>query len=329
MNPFPLSSAMAFALSALLLPSCRQEAPRPVEETRAPRLTEQAAKNTPVHPEILALAEDINQGRDNYDAIRHRLFALPRELSSRDADALLDLLLTPPGEDWPELRWAALFNDGLNILRQGEHPPARFIERLLECHADKTRPAVLRDYALQHFGSQLAAWYRAPDYRSNTLLPDASLKQKIEKALEEALSPENGATMGTACNVADDILAACGRSGRTPPFTLDRLSAVCRDIVRDPGGNLHARLTALGFLGRHDNPSVLDDARRWRDDASQPVLLRAAAINYTGRFKKEEDRAALTALGAETDLRLSHPARQALKNNFPSPPQTDPSEKQS
>lgn len=303
-------------LAVICLPSCKDSTEKKAGAERAPKLVKQSAKKTPTHPEILALGQDMKRGQDGYDAVRRRLFALPRELSRDDSTALLDLLLAPPSYNWTELGWAAIVNDGFNILREGKNQPEAFMNKLVALHQDGARPAVLRDYALQHFGMQLAGYYRDPAGAGKTLYPDADVRGEAEKSLRKALSlagKESSSITGTACNVADDILTACKSSGSTPPVSREELDKACREAALSPDTNLHARLSALGMLGRHGSPLALKEARGWMMDSKQPILLRAAAIGYAGQFALPVDRDALTTLAADTDMRLALPAKEGLK----------------
>lgn len=304
----------ALCSAAVCLPACKDSTEKKSEAQRAPRLERQERKKSPTHPDILALGEEMTRGLDGYDAVRKRLFALPRELSRDDSTALLDLLLAPPDKSWSELGWAAIVNDGFNILRGVKTQPENFMKRLVELHRDGTRPAVLRDYALQHFGSQLAGYYHDPAGAGKRICPDAEVRRQAEDALRTTLESGDGAASGTACNVADDILTASQSSGATPPVSREELDRVCHKAALNPEANLHARLSALGMLGRHRSPLALKEARGWMMDGKQPALLRAAAISYAGQFALEADRDALTTLAADNDLRLALPAREGLKS---------------
>ncbi|PNC18832.1 hypothetical protein CXU22_03280 [Akkermansia muciniphila] len=298
--------------AALCLAGCREgDGKKEATASRAPEMVRQESRQAPVLPAVLELGKKMKEGQTAYDAVRQGMFSLPRELSRHDATALLDLLMTPPAPGWNELGWAAIFNDGLNVLRQGVNQPEGFMERLLECYRDENRPAVLRDYALQHFGTQLAAYYHNPE-NGKKLFPKAEVRQQAEEALRRALLPGNGTTMGTACNVADDIITACKASGTPAPFSTDELCRSCKETVLSSTENIHARITALGMLGRHESPAALKEARLWMMDEEQPVLFRAAAIAYVGKFPAENDRAALNTLAADTDLRLAQPAKKSL-----------------
>lgn len=304
-------TGVVFLFTALCLAGCRDGEKKEATASRAPEMVRQESKEAPVLPAILELGRKMKEGQMAYDAVRQGMFALPRELSRSDATALLNLLMASPAPSWNELGWAAIFNDGLNVLRQGANQPEGFMERLLECYRDENRPAVLRDYALQHFGTQLAAWYHDPE-NGKKLFPKAEVRMQAEEALRRALLPGKGTTMGTACNVADDIITACKASGTSAPFSADELCRSCKETVLSPAENIHARITALGMLGRHESPAVLKEARLWMMDEGQPVLFRAAAIAYVGKFPAENDRAALHTLAADTDLRLSQPAKKSL-----------------
>lgn len=307
---------VALCSAAVCLPSCEDSTEKKAGAERAPKLVKQSAKKAPAHPEILALGQDMKRGKDGYDAVRRRLFALPRELSRDDSTALLDLLLAPPDKNWTELGWAAIVNDGFNILREGKNQPEGFMDKLVALHRDGARPAVLRDYALQHFGMQLAGYYRDPAGAGKTLYPDADVRGEAEDALRKAMTSggkESSSITGTACNVADDILTACKASGTTPPVSREELDRACRETALSPEANLHARLSALGMLGRHGSPLALKEARSWMLDSKQPVLLRAAAIGYAGEFALAADRDALSTLAADTDMRLALPAKEGLK----------------
>lgn len=301
-----------FLLAGVLcLTGCRDGERKEATASRAPEMVRQESKQAPVLPAVLELGRKMKEGQTAYDAVRQGMFSLPRELSRHDATALLDLLMAPPAPGWNELGWAAIFNDGLNVLRQGANQPEGFIERLLECYRDTGRPAVLRDYALQHFGTQLAAWYHDPE-NGKKLFPKGEVRMQAEEALRRALLPGKGTTMGTACNVADDIITACKASGTPAPFSADDLCRSCKETALSPSENIHARITALGMLGRHESPAVLKEARLWMMDEGQPVLFRAAAIAYVGTFPAENDRAAFNTLAADTDLRLAQPAKKSL-----------------
>lgn len=304
-------TGVVFLFTALCLAGCRDGERKEATASRAPEMIRLESRQAPVLPAVLELGRKMKEGQTAYDAVRQGMFALPRELSRHDATALLDLLMAPPAPGWNELGWAAIFNDGLNVLRQGANQPEGFMERLLECYRDTGRPAVLRDYALQHFGTQLAAWYHDPE-NGKKLFPKGEVRMQAEEALRRALLPGNGTTMGTACNVADDIITACEASGTSAPFSADELCRSCKEMVLSPAENIHARITALGMLGRHESPAVLKEARLWMMDEGQPVLFRAAAIAYVGKFPAENDRAALNTLAADTDLRLSQPAKKSL-----------------
>lgn len=275
---------------------------------------------TPVLPDIIALGREMQKGQIAYDAVRQGLFALPRELSQTDAKALLDLLLGPAPADWNELGWAAIVNDGFNVLRQGKNQAPDFMARLIACHRDSRYPLVIRDYALQHFGTQLVVYYSDPQGRGQRLFGDTALRNEAQQVLRQALCPGKGTSMGTACNVVDDILSACARSGEAPPFALEEICRSCAEIALCPTENIHARLTALGLLGRHQSPLLLKEARHWMGEDTQPVLLRAAAINYVGRFSYAQDVPLMTSLAAHTDLRLSYPAKRSLARIETSPP---------
>ena len=312
MNATICRTGVVFLFTALCLTGCKEgDGKKETTASRAPEMVRQESKQAPVLPAILELGRKMKEGQMAYDAVRQGMFALPRELSRSDATALLDLLMTPPAPGWNELGWAAIFNDGLNVLRQGANQPEGFMERLLECYRDENRPAVLRDYALQHFGTQLAAWYHDPG-NGKKLFPKVEVRQQAEEALRRALLPGKGTTMGTACNVADDIITACKASGTSAPFSVDDLCRSCKETALSTAENIHARITALGMLGRHESPAVLKEARLWMMDEGQPVLFRAAAIAYVGKFPAENDRAALNTLAADTDLRLSQPAKKSL-----------------
>lgn len=311
MNAAIRRTGLVFLFTALCLAGCRDGERKETTASRAPEMVRQESKQAPVLPAVLELGKKMKEGQTAYDAVRQGMFSLPRELSRHDATALLDLLMAPPAPGWNELGWAAIFNDGLNVLRQGANQPEGFMERLLECYRDENRPAVLRDYALQHFGTQLAAWYHDPE-NGKKLFPKGEVRMQAEEALRRALLPGNGTTMGTACNVADDIITACVASGTPAPFSADELCRSCKETVLSPAENIHARITALGMLGRHESPAVLKEARVWMMDEGQPVLFRAAAIAYVGTFPAENDRAALHTLAADTDLRLSQPAKKSL-----------------
>ena len=305
-------TGVVFLFTALCLTGCKEgDGKKEATASRAPEMVRQESRQAPVLPAILELGRKMKEGQTAYDAVRQGMFALPRELSRHDATALLDLLMAPPAPGWNELGWAAIFNDGLNVLRQGANQPEGFMERLLECYRDENRPAVLRDYALQHFGTQLAAYYHDPG-NGKKFFPKAEVRQQAEEALRRALLPGNGTTMGTACNVADDIITACKASGTSAPFSADELCRSCKETVLSPAENIHARITALGMLGRHESPAALKEARLWMMDEGQPVLFRAAAIAYVGTFPAENDRAAFNTLAADTDLRLSQPAKKSL-----------------
>lgn len=311
MNATICRTGVVFLFTALCLAGCRDGERKEATASRAPEMVRQESRQAPVLPAVLELGKKMKEGQTAYDAVRQGMFALPRELSRHDATALLDLLMAPPAPGWNELGWAAIFNDGLNVLRAGANQPERFMERLLECYRDTGRPAVLRDYALQHFGTQLAAYYHDPE-NGKKLFPKGEVRMQAEEALRRALLPGNGTTMGTACNVADDIITACKASGTSAPFSVDDLCRSCKETVLSPAENIHARITALGMLGRHESPAVLKEARLWMMDEGQPVLFRAAAIAYVGTFPAENDRAALHTLAADTDLRLSQPAKKSL-----------------
>lgn len=301
-----------FLMGAVLcLAGCRDGEKKEATASCAPEMVRQESRQAPVLPAVLELGKKMKEGQTAYDAVRQGMFSLPRELSRHDATALLDLLMAPPAPGWNELGWAAIFNDGLNVLRQGANQPEGFMERLLECYRDENRPAVLRDYALQHFGTQLAAYYHDPE-NGKKLFPKGEVRMQAEEALRRALLPGNGTTMGTACNVADDIITACKASGTSAPFSVDDLCRSCKETALSPNENIHARITALGMLGRHECPAALKEARLWMMDEGQPVLFRAAAIAYVGTFPAENDRAALHTLAADTDLRLSQPAKKSL-----------------
>lgn len=301
------------SLAGLCLPACKDSTEKKAGAQRAPRLERQETKKSPTHPDILALGQEMTRGQDGYDAVRKLLFALPRELSRDDSTALLDLLLAPPVKNWTELGWAAIVNDGFNILRGVKNQPEDFMKRLVALHRDEMRPEVLRDYALQHFGSQLAGYYQEPAGAGKRLCPDAGVRRQAEDALRAALESGTGAASGTACNVADDILMASQTSGATPPVSREELDRACHRTALNPEANLHARLSALGMLGRHRSPLALKEARGWMMDGKQSALLRAAAISYAGQFALESDRDVLTTLAADNDLRLALPAREGLK----------------
>lgn len=313
MNATIRRTGVVFLFTALCLTGCKEgDGKKEATASRAPEMVRQESKEAPVLPAILELGKKMKEGQTAYDAVRQGMFSLPRELSRSDATALLDLLMAPPAPGWNELGWAAIFNDGLNVLRAGANQPEGFMERLLECCRDTGRPAVLRDYALQHFGTQLAAYYHDPLGNGKKLFPKREVRMQAEEALRRALLPGNGTTMGTACNVVDDIITACKASGTAAPFSVDDLCRSCKETALSPAENIHARITALGMLGRHESPAVLKEARLWMMDEGQPVLFRAAAIAYVGKFPAENDRAALHTLAADTDLRLSQPAKKSL-----------------
>lgn len=306
-------TGVVFLFTALCLTGCKEgDGKKETTASRAPEMVRQESRQAPVLPAVLELGKKMKEGQTAYDAVRQGMFSLPRELSRSDATALLDLLMAPPAPGWNELGWAAIFNDGLNVLRAGANQPEGFMERLLECCRDTGRPVVLRDYALQHFGTQLAAYYHDPLGNGKKLFPKGEVRMQAEEALRRALFPGNGTTMGTACNVADDIITACKASGTPAPFSVDDLCRSCKETALSPAENIHARITALGMLGRHESPAVLKEARLWMMDEGQPVLFRAAAIAYVGKFPAENDRAAFNTLAADTDLRLSQPAKKSL-----------------
>lgn len=304
-------TGVVFLFTALCLTGCREGERKEATASRAPEMVRQESRQAPVLPAILELGRKMKEGQTAYDAVRQGMFSLPRELSRSDATALLDLLMAPPSPNWNELGWAAIFNDGLNVLREGANQPEGFMERLLECYRDENRPAVLRDYALQHFGTQLAAYYHDPG-NGKKLFPKGEVRMQAEETLRRALLPGKGTTMGTACNVADDIITACKASGTPAPFSTDELCRSCKETALSTAENIHARITALGMLGRHESPAALKEARLWMMDEGQPVLFRAAAIAYVGKFPAENDRAALNTLAADTDLRLAQPAKKSL-----------------
>lgn len=282
---------------------------------RAPELIkkELSLENHPILPEIIQIKEEVKRGNAAYDTVRKYLFALPDGISSRDAEALLDILMEPPAAHWSSLGWGAIFNDGMNVLRQMKNAPPGFARRLMECHADETRPEVIRNYALQHFGSLLVTYYRDPEGKGKRVFPKSSERMEVEKELMAALRPKNGAMMGTACNLADDILNACALSGAQSPIKMEELGACCRDIALSGEESEHARITAFGFLARHVIPDAAEGARGIMDDSSQSVLLRAAAIHYVGKLGREQDQASLEKLARNSDVRLSVPARTILK----------------
>ena len=294
--------------------SCQQEKGKEQAQRRAPRPMAQAEKKAPVHGDILALEEKIQQGKDSYDAVRAHLFGLPRDLSESDASALLAILLSSPPSSWDELAWAAIVNDGFNVLREGKNPPQDFMERLMALHADTSCPLVLRDYALQHFGTQLAAYYRAPEAQSSFFYGKEALRQEAVEMLARAFSLHAGMVTGTAFNVADSLLSSCQASGQKSPVSAQDLLQACYEVILTPKGNEHAQISALGMLGRHRSPLAQKEARLWVQEKTRSVLSRAAALSYLSKLAQKEDRALFESLALDADLRLALPAKEGLKH---------------
>lgn len=299
---------------SLLFSSC-DKAKEGEESRKAPEIIKSVKEEgeRPIHPDILLIREEIQRGTVAYDSIRGKLFSLPVELSAYDCQALLDCLKASPGPYWSGLGWGAIFNDGLNVLRSMKNPPRKFARQLLECYADESRSETIRNYALQHFGSMLTSYYRDPEGFGKIVFSNGEERREVESALKTALKPNNGVMMGTACNLADDIIAACRESGLEPPVSVEDLAGNCRSIALSEEENDHARITAFGFLGRHMIPNVVPEARTYLKDKSVSVLLRAAAIHYVGVFKDVEDRPVLEELSKDGDLRISTPAKEGLK----------------
>lgn len=284
-------------------------------QTRAPQMKKKILneKPTPEHPEIAAIREEIGEGPKKYDSIRRRLFSLPRELGERDAAALLDMMMRDKGPLWTSLGWAAIVNDGFNVLRELKKPLPQLPGRLLDCYRDGNRPMVLRDYALQHMGLMLATWYRASGEAD--LLPDPARREEMIKALKDAMKDGTTSLAGTAFNAADGILMSCGVSGAVPPVAEAELAEMGKAMAVSPAAAEHARISAFGFLGSRRSPAALDAARSLMKTETTPVLLRAAAIHYLGMFPDPRDLADFRELAASPDIRLSSPSREALKRN--------------
>lgn len=285
-----------------------------IKDEDAAKKKEMDKSVSPIHEDILAIGEEVKRGKIAYDSLRRRLFALPRELSSHDAQALLNILMEPPAETWTMLGWAAIYNDGLNVLRRMKNPPPRFPRQLLNVYEDNSRAHVIRDYSLQHFGSMLVTYYSNPEGRGRLVFPTQAERMEVEEALRKALLPGKGAIMGTACNLADDIMEACVRSGMEPPVTRQEMGEICAKIASSETEELAARISSYGFLSKYKQPVILPISREYMRDKKQPVLLRAAAIHYVARFAEGEDRELLGKLAKDTDLRISFPAREGLKN---------------
>lgn len=300
--------------SLFLFVACEKEEGKASLSARAPHLGKKVIeeKPTPEHRELTALRQEIESGSGEYDSIRRRLYALPAELSRKDAVTLLELLLKEKGALWSDLGWAAIVNDGFNVLRQLKTPLPELPGSLLACYQEKSRPMVLRDYALQHMGLLLVSWYRAPG-DSSPLLSNPAEREAILLALMQAVKEQETSLAGTAFNVVDGILTSCSLSGATPPLGEAELAELGKAMVVSGKASEHARISALGFLGNRHFDVALTEARQLMKTETTPPLLRAAAIHYLGLFSRPDDRAYMEGLSSSSDIRLAMPAQEALK----------------
>lgn len=302
------------ALTAgLLLSGCEKESAKAPLSTRAPEMEKKVVSEKPVpeHPDIAAIRQEIGEGAGKYDSIRRRLYALPPELTGQDASTLLVLMMQPQGELWSELGWAAIVNDGFNVLRELRKPLPELPGKLLECFREESRPLVLRDYALQHMGLMLLSWYRNPV--GTPLLQNADQREEILQAVKKAATEEHTSLAGTAFNAIDGILRSCRSSGKTPPLSEEELTSLGKRMALSPQVSEHTRISALGFLGSRRCDAALPEARQLMKEQKTPILLRAAAIHYLGLFAQEDDRSYFESLATSSDMRLSFPAQNALK----------------
>lgn len=303
-----------------LFSSCQKEKQEsPPDERRASKWEKaEDGKNSVeiLHPQVKSLLDQCSKGNDFYNDIRETLYSLPKELSRADACALEKVFLATPSPQWSELCWAAVVNDGLNVLRNLNTSPPHFADNLMSCCRDSSRPSVIRDYALQHLGVLLIDWYGASSGKSVLSASNSQERTRMIQFLSEFMSPQSGALAGTACNAVDDIIMVCERKGIEAPFCLQALFENCKVLFSDNAQSVHARISALGILARHATPQARVEALSVMTDERHPVLLRAAAVHYIAVLSDERDVSLLHEFVLNKDHRLSAPARKILSNSL-------------
>jgi hypothetical protein len=215
-------------------------------------------------------------------------------LSPRQEAWMLDMLTAGGHPEWPKDFKFWVFNSAFNTLHLG--PRQADLSKLLANLAVHDPEKTMRLYALQHLEVQ----------RTNGRLTGA-LADEIRSMLLRMVAAPNSEEAGLALRFLAEW------DGLNAPAQSDIINQSLR-IAADNSRSVDIRVTAIHASGS----AALDLARTMASDATQPVLVRKAAIALIGNHGGESDMANLQKLSAESSrlAQAADPATQAIRHRL-------------
>lgn len=244
----------------------------------------------------IALGQGENVGfRERLDAVH----ALYKGLSPSGAEALYQGVIAPAQpQGLPLQKWAALYNDVFNAINQMSEPLANYPERLIGLISEEARPAILRDYALQHLLSH------------TEFKLDAEAREKVLKEIEPLASAATETSLP-----ATYLLGIWQLAGKPGYPSADAIGKSALSIAADPEAFTPNRISAIQVCGQLGYKEALPVARRIAENTSLRTGLRAASIATIGNLGDASYLPLLRKIkykGA-SDSRILYAADSALK----------------
>lgn len=245
----------------------------------------------------IALGQGGNTGfRERLDAVQ----SLYKGLSPSGAEALYQGIIAPAQpQGLPLQKWAALYNDVFNAINQMSEPLENYPERLIGLISEEARPAILRDYALQHLLSH------------TEFKLDAEAREKVLKEIEPLASAATETSLP-----ATYLLGIWQPAGKPGYPTADAIGKQALSIAANPEAFTPNRISAIQICGQLGYKEALPLALEIAGDGNLKLALRSAAIATIGNLSKgsEDDRRFLTKLKRWGHPRLQYAAQSALSN---------------
>lgn len=221
-----------------------------------------------------------------------------KTISDADAEALFSaIVLTPKHGDVRLEHWAVLFNDVLNVLNQQQSVLSGFTSGLLAIIGDTERPAVMRDYALQHILS-CVEYKLDVDAQEKTL---ALVNQLVWQAPSTSLP-------GTY------LLGVYQQAGKPGYPEVGDLGVLALEIATDVDAYMPNRITAIQVCGQLNYNDALPLALEVAADKAADLGFRTASIatiaNLDGVQQAKE---ILQEIQKRGHPRLRYAAKSALK----------------
>lgn len=241
----------------------------------------------------------LGEGEDrSFETRMQAVRSLPTSLTAADAEALFEGIILPTQPQGLSLaKWAALYNDVFNAFNAMTGPLENYPERLIALVMEEARPAILRDYALQHLLAHV-------EFKLG-----AEAREKVLKEIQPlALEAVDTRLPGTY------LLGIWKLAGKPGYPNKEAICEAAFKIASNAETATENRVSAIQICGQLGYAPALEASISLAQDKAMPVALRSASLATIGLLGDAKHRTLLRKIKytGSSDPRILYAVDSAL-----------------